>query len=78
LEVLLVRPGQGVWGITVGDGGQNDEDGASDGHLQFSLDHLRPVARSASPPSRIAVQDLLIVVDPNRMEISLVRPGAGH
>jgi hypothetical protein len=48
LSALLVRPGVGAWGLTVADGSAADEDGAGDGHLQFSLARMSPLAVAPS------------------------------
>jgi hypothetical protein len=42
---LMVRPGEGAWAFTGGDGGPRDEDGKPDGHLRFALDRLRRWSR---------------------------------
>ena len=72
VEILLVRPGQGAWGATVGDGGEADDDGIYDGRLTASLDRLRAVGASpAVAPERFSPRDVVVVIDPNRMEIGL-------
>jgi hypothetical protein len=79
LEVLVVRPGAGggAWGVSVGDGGAADEDGAADGSLQVSLANLRPVGASGAPPSSFAPGDTIVAIDPNAMQLTLVSvPGA--
>jgi hypothetical protein len=43
VDLLLVRPGEGAWVATVGDGGAEDDDGAYDGRLVASLAHLHGV-----------------------------------
>jgi hypothetical protein len=72
VEVLLVRPGQGAWGATVGDGGEADDDGAYDGRLMAPLDQMRGVGASpAAVPERFSPRDVMVVIDPNRMEVAL-------
>ena len=80
IEVLLVRPGQGAWELTVGDGGPADEDGTGDGHLQASFSRMNPLASLAAPsaPAKLAAGDLLVVVDPETLEVSVTQLGAGH
>jgi hypothetical protein len=75
-EVLLVRPGVGAWQLTVGDGGGNDDDGAADGRIAAALDHMTPVAGTVPPPSRFDPSDVVVLIDPNRMELTVVRAGA--
>jgi hypothetical protein len=72
VEILLVRPGQGAWGATVGDGGEADEDGAYDGRLMAPLDRMRGVGEAAPPPpEHFSPRDVVVVIDPNRMEVGL-------
>jgi len=85
VAALLVRPGLGAWELTVGDGGPADEDGAGDGHLQFSLARMHPLvlatadASLAPPaPARLATQDLLLVLGTDRLEVSLLPAGVSR
>ena len=72
VDILLVRPGEGAWVATVGDGGAEDDDGAYDGRLVASLARLHGVGASpAGGPQRFSPRDLVAVIDPNRMEVGL-------
>lgn len=72
VEILLVRPGEGAWGATVGDGGEADDDGAYDGRLMASLARLRRMEGTASEaPERFRPRDVLVIIDPNRMEVGV-------
>jgi len=76
-EVMVVRPGEGAWGLTVGDGSEADEDGQADGRVAAALDRMRPVAaEGANPPQRFDPKDVVILIDPNRMELTVVKAGA--
>ena len=75
-EVLLVRPGQGAWRLTVGDGSDLDDDGKPDGRLAAALDRLEPFpGTSAPPPDRFDPRDVVVLIDPNRMELTVVQAG---
>jgi hypothetical protein len=75
-EVLLVRPGAGAWRLTVGDGSEQDDDGAPDGKLAAALDRMRPLpgtaGGAAEPPTRFGPKDVVVLIDPNGMELTLV------
>jgi hypothetical protein len=75
-EVLLVRPGEGAWRLTVGDGSEQDDDGAPDGKLAAALDRMRPLpgitGGTAEPPNRFGPKDVVVLIDPNQMELALV------
>jgi hypothetical protein len=47
LEIAVVRPGQGAWALTAGDGGRADDDGASDGST-------RPRSPASATPATAA------------------------
>lgn len=68
-DVLLVRPEKGAWRLTVGDGSAQDDDGVADGKLAAALDQMKPVAGTAEPPQRFEARDLVILIDPNRLEL---------
>jgi hypothetical protein len=74
-ELLLVRPGMGAWQLTVGDGSSTDDDGAADGRIAVALDHLTPVAGTAEAPARFDPTDVVVLIDPNRMELTVVQAG---
>lgn len=72
LELLVVRPGQGAWGMTLGDGGANDDDGRGDGRITAVLARLRAVGANPASPApldRFQPKDLVFAVDLDRMEI---------
>lgn len=72
---LVVRPGDGAWVFAGGDGGARDEDGQSDGRLSFALDGFEPLPGSPEPPAKARGEDLWFVVDPRRLEITVLRGG---
>ena len=79
-DVLLVRPGEGAWRLTAGDGSDQDDDGAADGKLAVALDRMRPVegiagAGEAVPPARFGSKDVVVLIDPNRMELTVENQG---
>lgn len=76
-HLVLVRPGVGAWQLRVGDGGESDEDGDPDGTLRAALSSLAPVQEGGPPPpERFSPRDVLLVIDPERMESATVRIGA--
>jgi hypothetical protein len=77
--LVLVRPGVGAWQLRVGDGGASDEDGEPDGTLRAELSNLTSVQEGGPPaPERFSPRDVLLVIDPERMESAAVRLGAGQ
>jgi hypothetical protein len=74
--LLLVRPGVGAWQLRIGDGGESDEDGEPDGTLRAALSSLAPLQEGGPPaPERFSPRDVLLVIDPGRMESAAVRIG---
>jgi hypothetical protein len=77
--LLLVRPGVGAWQLRVGDGGASDDDGEPDGTLRATLSSLTPVKEGGPPPpDHFSPRDVLLVIDPERMESATVKIGAGQ
>lgn len=74
--LVLVRPGLGAWKLRAGDGGASDEDGQPDGTLRAALPSLEGIdPTTPPPPERFSPGDLLLVIDPNRMEYLRFRVG---
>lgn len=72
-EILVLRPGVGVWGMRAGDGGASDADLEADGTLRAALAEMWPVADSPLPPATWAPGDVLVVVDPQDLRLVIVR-----
>ncbi|HSN85652.1 MAG TPA: hypothetical protein VL025_02790 [Thermoanaerobaculia bacterium] len=75
-EVLVVRPGLGAWGLTAGDGGTLDDGEPGDRRVSFALPVARGLDRipgNPAAPERYRPRDLVVVVDPNRMEVAVTR-----
>jgi hypothetical protein len=71
VELLVVRPGVGAWGGTLGDGGKGDDDGAYDGRLVASLARLRGLPGSPAAPERFSPKDVVVIIDPDRMDVAV-------
>lgn len=74
VEILLARPGTegAAWGLAVGDGGNRDDDHAYDGRLVASLASFNGIGPSPNePPQLFSARDVVVVIDPNQMDISL-------
>ena len=64
LELLVVRPGSGAWGLTVFDGSPADRDGEPDGGLVVALDEGRPLLDSpAAAPALLLAGDVVLGID---------------
>jgi len=75
LEVLVVRPGVGAWGISSGDGGESDADAQPDGRVQVLLGLTHPIGDSAGAPSSFQRGDVIVVFDPNTLEYYSLQVG---
>lgn len=73
LELVVVRPQAGAWALRVSDGDESDADGVIDGRLEGILDQMKPLAGNPQPPSMFQHDDLVLAIDPNTMEITLVK-----
>jgi hypothetical protein len=77
-HLLWVRPGReegaGAWGAIVGDGGANDDDGAEDRSVRGRVESFTPIAPGGSaPPAALADGDVVLVADPETLEITTAR-----
>ena len=75
---LWVRPqadaGAGVWGAIVGDGGTNDADGVEDGVVRAAVSSFVPIEGiESAPPARLDGGDVVVVVDPETLEVAATR-----
>lgn len=75
LELLLVRPESApgasdgaAWSRGFGDGGEGDDDGATDGKVRVAPWLLDPLGDAPAAPSRFAPGDVLVAVDPDTLE----------
>lgn len=69
VTLVVVRPHVGAWYLTNGDGGAADADHAHDGRISWNLDSLQPIeAKAGKPPKHFTPHDLIIAIDPIRME----------
>ena len=77
-ELLVARPGVGVWTLMLGDGSAEDRDGMADGKFEASLDQLTPLGDAPPPPLDFAVGDTVLLIDPRSLEIIATRIEEGE
>jgi hypothetical protein len=68
LEILVVRPGEGAWSLSVGDGGASDADLQPDGGVQAALTSMRPLGTAKTALDQLLPGDVVVVIDPRQME----------
>jgi hypothetical protein len=76
VEALVVRPSAerpSAWAGQVEDGGTLDEGVAYDGEITLSPATLPPLAEDQPPAEAFADGDVVVLIDPERMEISAAR-----
>jgi hypothetical protein len=75
VELLYARPGAApaAWGLTAGDGGEADDDGADDGALAAALAGARSLGGSPAPPEELTAGDVVVAVDPRTLDVFAVR-----
>lgn len=71
--LIVVRPGEGVWELLAGDGGEGDSDANVNGRMEVSFKDLRPVGESPVAPSNLQENDLLLVFSPEDLTLSSLR-----
>ena len=73
VEILYVRPGRGVWGMTVGHRGENDDPDTRDHDVSAALDRLVPIGASPAAPSDFANGDVIFLIDPRQLQFFATR-----
>ena len=73
LEVLLVRPGGGVWSAVAGDGGASDAEGVVDGKITMSIDRFEAELGTRVQTSTLVAGDVVIAIDVNPPVIHFLR-----
>lgn len=73
VHALMARPGAdptltGAWLLRLGDGGDQDDDGAYDGKMGFLLAQMTPVGASPLPPEEIVLGDVIALIDPDTLD----------
>lgn len=76
VNILLVRPDVGVWTLHVGDGGASDVDGVQNGVIRIALSSMRNVVSDEADLARLAINDVLIAIDPNRLAVMTYNVGS--
>lgn len=67
-EVLIVRPGGGVWGGSCGRNSRKDENrGNAVGGMRLSLQQMWPASGASVPPAQILPADLVVIVDSEKL-----------
>jgi len=75
LEVLVIRPKVGAWRATV----RHDDPASKEGHgVIFSYSDLIPWGKLPSSPGQLVPGDVIVAIDPNRMEYFAQQLGAGR
>jgi hypothetical protein len=70
---LLVRPGEGVWPIALGDGSGLDEDGTTDGGVSFSVSSVRRhSSKSRATPASFLKRDYVLLINSQSLTSSVV------
>ena len=74
-QVLVVRPKTGAWRLVASEGGDGDADQTSNGKLSLASFDALPVGGSGPAPKHLRKGDILAVIDPGRMEVSVTEIG---
>jgi len=78
MEYFVARPGVGAWASTVWDGAIEDTDGLADGKAVAGLAGMEAAGASPAPPDGLVDGDVVIVIDPNEMQVSVTQAAASE
>lgn len=63
LEVVVVRPENGAWAFTAGDGSSFDADGQSDGWVRAEIQDFHPIGNGPETPKAFVKGDVILALD---------------
>jgi hypothetical protein len=66
-EVLVVRPGVGVWRATAREGGDDDGDFIANGMLVLPANRFEPLEGTPAPPEHLLPGDVVLLIDADSM-----------
>lgn len=72
-EMLVVRPGQGAWMGSAGQGSMSDKDFMDDGKLLIAFDELYPQGNSGASPGHLQPGDTIVLIEPVEMQVFATR-----
>lgn len=75
MELLVVRPGDGVWRLYAAKFGSFDDDRQNPAALRIDVDKLLPVGNSPARIGHIRNGDLIVIIDPDWMRYGVVEVG---
>jgi hypothetical protein len=75
IDMLLVRPGTGVWRLNTGKYSQADENKHPDKPMRLDVEAMLPVGNSPAAPHNFKPGDVLAIIDPRWMQYGLVEVG---
>ncbi len=73
LELLVIRPGSGVWSSSMNEGGRGDGDRTPDGRISILPVELAPVIGNGRMTDGFRPGDIVIALDPDQMEYGVIR-----
>lgn len=72
-NLLVVRSKVGAWLVEAGDGGPTDLDASSNGSISLEIAALEPLGDTVeAAPEQLAEGDVVAMLDPRRLELTLV------
>lgn len=84
VELAWLRPGTGAWTVRLGDGTETDADGLQDGSVRLAVADLAvsadvlPLWGEPVPPSAFAPGDVVVALDPERLEAYALTLGSAE
>ena len=72
-DVLLVRPGEGAWRVTVADGSSTDGDHLQNGRVSVTLETLALTEKDKKPPKALKKGDVLVIIAPRTLRYAVIK-----
>lgn len=69
VELLYVRPSEGIWKFSGGDGSDVDQDMEPNGTIVVALSALEDFGQGSAAPTTVEENDRIIAIDPLRLRV---------
>ncbi len=73
VQSIVIRPGRGVWELTAGDGGPEDEDHQQNGRTTVALNAMEALGASGPPPDQLQRGDVVLLFSPHQASMAFMR-----
>ena len=72
-DILLVRPHEGAWFVTLSDGSRSDADGVQNGVAIATIEGLAELKKGVKAPAFLRGNDVIVAIDPLSLRYAILK-----